>query len=57
VDDDMLDAFVPSGTYEELPELLLRAYDGPADARVFPMPDDPSEDEAAARAVTRLRDG
>lgn len=55
VDDEMLDALVPSGTYATLPKRLREMYDGLADTLVFPMPDDPSEDADAAAAIATLR--
>ncbi len=55
LDDEMLDTFVLSGTYDELPGILRDAYEGLAEALVFPMPDDPNDDEHAARAIATLR--
>ncbi len=56
LDDEMLDTFLLSGTYDELPGTLRTAYDGLADTLVFPMPEDPAEDVLAARAIALLRD-
>ncbi|MBM4268573.1 MAG: TIGR03617 family F420-dependent LLM class oxidoreductase [Deltaproteobacteria bacterium] len=55
VTDEMLDAFVPSAPYEDLPAVLREWYGGLADVLVFPVPEDPSDDAAAARAIAALR--
>lgn len=56
LDDEMLDTFVISGTYDELPRILRDTYEGLVDAVLFPMPEDPADDELAARAIARLRE-
>lgn len=55
LDDEMLDTFVPNGTYDELAETLRATYDGLADALVFPMPEDLADDDLAARAIAALK--
>ncbi len=55
IDDEMLDTFVPSGTWDELADRLGELYRGVADTLVFPLPADPDEDTALARAIARLR--
>jgi probable F420-dependent oxidoreductase len=54
VTDEMLDRFVPSAPYADLPDVLREWYGGLADTLVFPMPDDPADDREAARAIARL---
>lgn len=55
VSDEMLDTFVPTAPYSELPALLRDWYGELADVLVFPIPDDPADDPAAARALEKLR--
>ncbi|HKJ23604.1 MAG TPA: TIGR03617 family F420-dependent LLM class oxidoreductase [Myxococcota bacterium] len=55
VDDAMLDAFVPSGTLEEIADVLAEAYAGLCREIVFPLPEDPADDDAVATVVARLR--
>jgi probable F420-dependent oxidoreductase len=55
VSDEMLDRFVPSAPYAELPDVLREWYAGLADTLVFPMPEDAADDAAAARAIARLK--
>jgi probable F420-dependent oxidoreductase len=56
VDDAMLDAFVPSGTHDEIVDVLGRAYGGWCGELTFPLPDDPADDAALAPVLARLRD-
>lgn len=55
IDDEMLDAFVPSGTYEAIAAELERRYAGLAGAITLVLPDDPAEDAAFAGVVAALR--
>jgi hypothetical protein len=55
VDDEMLDAFVPSATYDELAGLLAERYAGLAHEIGVPLAEDPSDDAAVARLVEALR--
>jgi len=57
VDEAMLDAFVPSGRYDEIAGVLEAAYGGLCREIVFPVPEDPAEDAAAAAVVAKLRGG
>jgi hypothetical protein len=57
VDDAMLDAFVPAAPYEEIPDVLASGWKGLCTALTFPLPEDPAEDPAVARAIARLRSG
>ncbi|MFO0687500.1 MAG: TIGR03617 family F420-dependent LLM class oxidoreductase [Myxococcota bacterium] len=47
--------FVPSGTYDEIADILRAQYDGIAERILFPVPRDPKNDAAARRAIERLR--
>jgi alkanesulfonate monooxygenase SsuD/methylene tetrahydromethanopterin reductase-like flavin-dependent oxidoreductase (luciferase family) len=53
--DEMLDAFVPHGIYDEIDATLLRWYNGLADGIILPVPDDPRDDAKAAAVIGRLR--
>jgi probable F420-dependent oxidoreductase len=55
VDDEMLDALVPTGTYGELAEILSDRYSRHADAVTYPLPASPEDDDEAARAIARIR--
>ncbi|MDG2306604.1 MAG: TIGR03617 family F420-dependent LLM class oxidoreductase [Candidatus Binatia bacterium] len=55
LDDEMLDTFLLAGTYDELPGILRSTYEALAEAIVFPMPEDPADDNLAARAIAVLR--
>jgi len=55
IDDALLDAFVPSATWDELPAELARRYDGLAGRLCLPLPEDPADDAAFAVAIARLR--
>ncbi|MDJ0868833.1 MAG: LLM class flavin-dependent oxidoreductase, partial [Myxococcota bacterium] len=55
VDDEMLDAFAPTGTYDEIADVLRDWYADLTDWITFPMPEDASEDGAAAAVIAALR--
>jgi probable F420-dependent oxidoreductase len=55
VDDAMLDALVPQAPYDEIAAVLRRWYGGLAARITFPVPSDPADDAAAARAIAALR--
>jgi probable F420-dependent oxidoreductase len=55
VDDEMLDSFVPQGTYDEIVEILQEWYGKLTNWITFPMPEDPGDDAAAAAVIERLR--
>jgi len=55
IDDAMLDCFVPTGLYRELPAILRAWYGGLTDWLTFPMPADPRRDPEVARALAELR--
>ena len=53
----MLDAFVPSAPYAEIPELLREHFGALCGSLTFPVPTDPAHDSAAAEAIAQLREG
>jgi probable F420-dependent oxidoreductase len=55
VDDEMLDVFVPSATWDELPALLSERYAGLADEIGVPLDEDPADDARVARVVEALK--
>ncbi|MCB1677222.1 MAG: TIGR03617 family F420-dependent LLM class oxidoreductase [Halioglobus sp.] len=55
VTDEMLERFVPRGTYDEIADVLRERYAGLAARITFPMPEDPADDAPAAAAIARLR--
>jgi probable F420-dependent oxidoreductase len=57
VTDEILHAFVPAGTYDEIADILLEEYDDVAERILFPVPKDPKNDAAARKAVAKLQGG
>jgi probable F420-dependent oxidoreductase len=57
VSDELIETFVPSAPYDEIADLLLEQYGDVADRILFPVPEDPAHDDAARKAVERLRSG
>lgn len=55
IDDDLLESIIPSGTYDEIADILLERNQGLATQITFPMPDDPAEDSRAAEVIEALR--
>ena len=55
IDDELLDTMIPSGTFDEIAEVLLERYRGLATHITFPMPDDPADDARVSEVITALR--
>lgn len=55
IGDEMLDAFVPTGRYDEISEVLKQWYGGLATRVTFPVPEDPSRDAEVAEVIARIR--
>lgn len=55
IDDEMLDAFIPSGTYATITAELERRYAGLAGSITLMLPEDPAEDADFAAVVAALR--
>ncbi len=53
----MLDTFSPTGTYDEIADVLRQWYAGLTDWITFPMPKDPARDPEIAKVLARLREG
>ena len=57
ITDDMLDKFVPRGTYENISK-VYQERDGDLTQRfTFPMPENPADDALASEAITELKTG
>jgi probable F420-dependent oxidoreductase len=57
VTDEIMNKFVPSGTYGEIADILLDEYDDIAERILFPVPTDPKNDEAVRKVITKLQAG
>lgn len=55
ITDDILEKFVPRGSYEEITQVYRERYAGLAGRITFPIPEDPADDPLAARAIAHLR--
>ncbi len=55
LDDEMLDTFVPTGTYDEIVSIYKELFGGLARRVTFPMPANPEDDRLAAVAIAGLR--
>ncbi|MBE9540285.1 MAG: TIGR03617 family F420-dependent LLM class oxidoreductase [Proteobacteria bacterium] len=56
ITDEMLDKFVPRGAYDVIAEVYRERYAGLTQRITFPMPEDPADDQLAARAVAALQE-
>jgi probable F420-dependent oxidoreductase len=56
ITDEMLDQLVPTGTYDEIAEILRAWYGGLVSGITFPMPEDPAYDAEATAAITALKE-
>ena len=54
--DEMLDQFVPRGSYSTIGKLIKSRYKGLTSRITFPMPGNPAEDELAAAVIAELKD-
>ena len=55
VTDEMLEKFVPRGTYDQIATSYRERYAGLTRRITFPMPSDAKNDLAAARAIAELK--
>ena len=56
ISDEMLERLVPTGTYAEIPDLLIDWYGGLATGITVSMPEDPSHDGGIAELIRALRE-
>ena len=57
IDDEMLNHFVPSGTYSEIADAMKKRYAGLSTRLTFPLPEDPRQDQAVAEIIAALKAG
>ncbi len=57
VTDEMLDKFVPRGTYDTIAAEYRRRFEGLARRVTFPMPEDPADDALTANVIRQLQTG
>lgn len=55
IDDELLENMIPSGTYDEIADVLLKRNEGRATQITFPMPEDQAEDGHTAEVLKALR--
>jgi probable F420-dependent oxidoreductase len=55
INDELIDALVPQGTYDEIAELLIREYGPIVDRMTFPLPDDPALDAEVSKILAQLQ--
>ncbi|QFU76092.1 TIGR03617 family F420-dependent LLM class oxidoreductase [Halioglobus maricola] len=55
ITDDMLEKFVPRGTYDDIARVYRERYEGLCRRITFPMPENPDDDHLAAAAIARLK--
>lgn len=55
VTDEMLEKFVPRGTYDVIADIYKERYAGLSARVTFPMPANPAHDAAAAKAIAALK--
>jgi len=55
VTDEMLNTFVPRGTYDEIADVYRERFGGLTRRITFPIPSDPADDKLAAKAIARLK--
>jgi len=55
ITDDMLEKFVPRGTYDEITAIYKARYGALTGRITFPMPDNPQDDPLAAQAIAKLK--
>ena len=53
--DEVLDTFLVSGRYDELPERLVSRFAGLVDRITLTVPNDPANDAGIAAAITAIR--
>jgi probable F420-dependent oxidoreductase len=56
VTDDMLQKFVPRGTYDQISSIYRERYGNLSRRITFPLPDDSADDVLAAQAIARLKE-
>ena len=57
VTDEMLDKFVPRGTYDEIAKVYRERFAGLTRWVTFPIPENPADDELTAKVIRQLQSG
>lgn len=57
VTDEMLEKFVPRGTYDEIAAIYRQRFGGLTRRVTFPMPENPADDELTAKVIRQLQAG
>ena len=55
VTDDMLEKFVPRGTYDDIAQIYRERYAALTRRITFPVPEDPADDERVAQVIAELQ--
>jgi probable F420-dependent oxidoreductase len=55
ITDEVLEKFVPRGTYDDIASVFKERYTGLTRRVTFPMPEDPADDKLAAQAIARMK--
>ena len=55
ISDDMLERFVPRGTYNDIASIYKERYGDLTQRITFPIPEDPKDNEFAAQAIAELK--
>lgn len=56
IDDEMLDQFVPTASYDEIVNVMQERYGDLSTRITFPMPDNPAHDPLAAKVIAQLKE-
>ena len=57
ITDEVLEKFVPRGTYEQIAAAYSERFTGLSDRVTFPLPENPADDPLAAQAIAKLKSG
>lgn len=55
--DEVLEKFVPRGTYDQIAAVYRERFTGLSERVTFPLPEDPADDALAAQAISQLKSG
>ncbi len=56
VTDEVMDKVVPRGTYDQIANIFMQRYGELTDRVLFPMPDNPADDEAVSDVIRKLQE-
>jgi hypothetical protein len=55
VTDEVIDALVPQGTWEQLPDVIQRWFGDLCDGVILPLPEDPANDTRFAETIRAVQ--